>query len=254
VFTRYWLHGKGPAPAGNLPLAVHLSPVRIALPGPGDEAQVRLTVAGGLAPASGVTELDVPAGLLVHPVGPFRFTLPGRGHAAWDLTVRGQPGAAAGHHFLAARIRDGLGQILEDVTTVTVGGLPAPALDRPLDELLPLLEADQRAITAEIDADLLTRALSLPPGGQGEVALRVSNRAASLIRGEAQLISPFGSWAAAGPWTRGFAVVPGRNITLRYHVTVPADARLGTQWWIMVKLMYFGRIRYTDCVPVLIAQ
>ena len=26
VFTRYWLHGKGPAPAGNLPVAVHLPP------------------------------------------------------------------------------------------------------------------------------------------------------------------------------------------------------------------------------------
>ena len=33
VFTRYWLHGKGPAPAGNLPVAVHLSPARVALPG-----------------------------------------------------------------------------------------------------------------------------------------------------------------------------------------------------------------------------
>ena len=254
VFTRYWLHGKGPAPAGNLPLAVHLSPARAALSGPADEAQVRLTVAGGLAPASGVTELDVPDGLVVHPGGPFRFTLPGRGHVAWDLTVRGLPGAPAGHYFLAARIRDDLGQALEDVTTVTLGELPAPALDLPLDELIPLLEADQRAIAAEIDADLLTRALSLPPGGRGEVALRVGNRAASLIRGEAQLISPFGSWAVARPWTRGFAVAPGRNITLRYHVTVPADARLGTQWWILVKLMYFGRIRYTDCVPVLIAQ
>ena len=26
VFARYWLHGKGPAPAGNMPVAVHLSP------------------------------------------------------------------------------------------------------------------------------------------------------------------------------------------------------------------------------------
>ena len=34
VFTRYWLHGKGPAPAGNLPVAVHLSPGRIALAWP----------------------------------------------------------------------------------------------------------------------------------------------------------------------------------------------------------------------------
>jgi hypothetical protein len=254
VFTRYWLHGKGPAPAGNLPLAVHLSPVRVALSGPADEAQVRLTVAGGLAPASGVTELDVPDGLLVHPMGPFRFTLPGRGHAAWDLTVRALPGAPAGHYFLAARIRDDLGQTLEDVTTVTLGELPAPALDRPLDELLPLLEADQRAIAAEIHADLLTRALSLPPGGQGEVVLRVGNRAASLVRGEAQLVSPFGSWAAARPWTRGFAVAPGRNITLRYHVAVQADARLGTQWWVMVKLMYFGRVRYTEALTVSVAR
>ncbi len=32
VYTRYWMHGKGPAPAGNLPVAVHLSPGRVALP------------------------------------------------------------------------------------------------------------------------------------------------------------------------------------------------------------------------------
>ncbi len=37
VFTRYWLQGRGPAPAGNLPVAVHLSPARTALQeaGPG---------------------------------------------------------------------------------------------------------------------------------------------------------------------------------------------------------------------------
>ncbi len=35
VFSRYWLHGKGPAPAGNLPVAVHISP---SLRGPGPRA------------------------------------------------------------------------------------------------------------------------------------------------------------------------------------------------------------------------
>jgi alpha-mannosidase len=283
VFTRYWLHGKGPAPAGNLPVAVHLSPARIALLGPAagpagsrlagsgaagpgtddsgtargelpEGAQVRLTVAAGPEPASGAAELDVPSGLMVHPAGPFRFQLPGRGHALWDLTVRGLPGAASGHYFLAARIRDDLGQILEDVTMVTLGQPAPPALDLPLDELLPLLDADQRAIAGEIDAEMLTRALSLPPGGQGELAVRVANRAASAIRGEAQLLSPFGSWAAACPWTQGFAVSTGQDITLRYHVRVPADARLGTQWWMLVKLMYFGRLCYTDCVSVLITK
>ena len=259
VFARYWLHGKGPAPAGNVPVAVHLSPARVALlgsaagrvePGLPEGAQVRLTVAGSPVPASGVAELDVPDGLAVHPAGPFPFRLPARGHALWDLTVRGRPGASAGRYFLAARIHDDLGQVLEDVTTVTLGEPPAPALDLPIEELLPLLEADLRAIGAEIDAGLLTRALSLPPGGQGELAVRVGNRAASPIRGEAQLLSPFGSWGAVYPWTHGFAVSPGRDITLRYHVTVPADARRGTQWWILLKLMYFGRLCYTDCVPV----
>ena len=43
VYTRYWLHGKGPAPAGNLPVAVHISPHLTGLPlsGPGGgDAQV----------------------------------------------------------------------------------------------------------------------------------------------------------------------------------------------------------------------
>jgi hypothetical protein len=230
---------------------VHLSPDRVALPRSGP---VRLTVAAGPQAASGLAALDVPAGLAVDPPGPFRFQLPPRGHQGWDLTVHAEPGAADGHYFLAAQIRDALGQVLEDAVTVTLGEPPAPALDLPLDELLPLLDADQRAIAAEVDAGLLTRSLSLPPGGKGEVALRVGNRAASPIRGEAQLLSPFGSWPAARPWTCGFTAQAGEDITLRYPVSVPVDARLGTQWWIVVKLMYFGRICYTDCVPLLIAK
>ncbi len=129
VFTRYWLHGKGPAPAGNLPVAVHLSPGRVALPqaaGGAREAPVRLTVACGPEPAAGVVELDVPAGLAVTPPGPLRYDLPVLGHAHWDLAVRGSAGAAPGHYFLAARIRDQLGQVLEDATAVMLGGARPP--------------------------------------------------------------------------------------------------------------------------------
>jgi hypothetical protein len=49
-------------------------------------------------------------------------------------------------------------------------------------------------------------------------------------------------------------VSPGKEVTLRYHVGVPITARRGTQWWTMVKLMYFGRLRYTTSVPVLICE
>ena len=118
---------------------------------------------------------------------------------------------------------------------------PAPALSLPLDELVPAVQADQQAIAAELEVTVLTPALRVAAGQHGELAVRLASRAASPIRGEAQLISPFGSWPAVQPWTRGFAVSPGKEITLRYHVGVPVTTRRGTQWWTMVKLMYFGR-------------
>jgi hypothetical protein len=270
VFTRYWLHGKGPAPAGNLPVAVHLSPARVALrqaAGAPDAAVVRLTVACGPQPTSGVVQLDVPPGLTATPLvgcGPLRYDLPALGHARWDLAVRGTAGAPPGHYFLAARIRDQLGQVLEDATAVTLGGPPVPGAGLPQDVpppdvpprdvLLAALDADLQAIAAELEVSVLTPAVRIRPGAAGELAVRVANRAASPVRGEAQLISPFGSWQAVHPWTRGFSVSPGKEVTLRYHVRVPITTRRGTQWWTMVKLMYFGRLRYTSSVPVLICE
>ncbi len=101
---------------------------------------------------------------------------------------------------------------------------------------------------------MLTPAVRVRPGETGELAVRLANRAASAVRGEAQLISPYGSWLALHPWTRGFSVSPGKEVTLRYHVRVPTTTRRGTQWWTMVKLMYFGRLHYTSSVPVLICE
>ncbi len=217
-------------------------------------ATVRLTVACGPEPAAGVVELDVPPGLAAAPAGPLRYDLPPLGHAHWDLAVRGTPGAAAGHYFLAARIRDPLGQVLEDATAVMLGGPPAPAPGLPLDALLPALEAAAQAIAAEVDVTVLTPSVRVRPGTAAELAVRLANRAASPVRGEAQLISPYGSWAAVHPWTRGFSVPPGNEVTLRYHVGVPITTRRGMQWWTMVKLMYFGRLRYTASVPVLVCE
>ena len=161
------MHGKGPAPAGNLPVAVHLSARRVALPGTAGaahEAVVRLTVACGPEPATGAVELDVPPGLEATPGGPLRYDLPALGHAHWDLTVRGAAGAAPGHYFLAARIRDQLGQVLEDVTAVLLGGPPLPDLDLPLDALLPALRADEQAIAAEVQVTVLTPEIRVRPG------------------------------------------------------------------------------------------
>ncbi len=254
VFTRYWLHGKGPAPAGNLPVAVHLSPGRTALlagpaEDPGDASGLRLTVACGTAPASGTVQLDPGAQLALEPAGPLRYDLGAGGHASWDLTVRALPGAAHGRHFVTARIADG-GQVFEDAVLVSVGEPAAPALDLPLNELFPLYLADQQKLAAELDLALLTPRLRLRPGERGEIAVRLGNTTAAQIRGEAQLVSPFGSWAEAHPWTQGFTAEPGGELTLGITVTAAATARPGQHWWALVKVMYFGRVRYSESASV----
>jgi alpha-mannosidase len=256
VFSRYWLHGKGPAPAGNLPVAVHLSPARTALltsPGENTSAVLRLTVACGVAPASGTVQLDPGPQLALEPSGPLRYDLGARGHAGWDLTVRAQPGAAPGRRFVAARIADG-GQVFEDAVLVSVGEPAAPALDLPLNELFPLYLADQQKLAAELDLALLTPELRLRPGERGEIAVSLRNTTAGQIRGEAQLVSPFGSWAQARPWTRGFTAEPGADLRLGITVAAAPTARPGQHWWALVKVMYFGRVRYSESASVVVAE
>jgi alpha-mannosidase len=257
VFTRYWLHGAGPAPAGNLPVAVHLSPPRTALTESLTPESLRLTVACGPAPASGTVFLDAgrpdSGGLTLDPPGPLTYDLAARGHAGWDLTVTAPPGARPGRHFVTARIAGDDGQAFEDAVLVTVGQPPAPALDLPLDQLVPLYQADQEAAAAEITLELLTPGLVLRPGERGEIAVRLRNATESPVRGEAQLLSPFGTWPAAGSWTQPFAAEPAAEITLRFAVAPPAPERAGQSWWALVKVMYFGRSRYSEPASVTIA-
>ena len=80
--------------------------------------------------------------------------------------------------------------------------------------------------------------------------MRLANRTASLIRGESQLLSPFGSWPGTQPWTRAFTAGPGETVVLDYAVALPPDTRPGTGWWALAKVMYFGRVQYTGCVPI----
>jgi alpha-mannosidase len=262
VHTRYWLHGKGPAPAGNLPVAVHLSPTRIALPAPGNSAggdpaggdSVTLTVGCGAEPASGTAELSVPEGITVTAARDLAYDLAPGGYAAWDLTVRAAAGTAAGRYFVAARIRDELGHLTEDTAMVAVGEPRWPDPGLSPEETLERMQADYRAGAAEVDLGVLTPALHLPPGGQGELLVLVTNQLASELHGEAQLVSPFGTWPLLGPWAQGFSAVPRASTTLRFAVNVPATERPGSQWWALVKVMYFGRVRYTEAIPVVITD
>jgi len=211
---------------------------------------LRLTVAGGPEPASGEVTLAVPARLAATMDRPPRYDLPGGGYASWQVAVRAEPGTRAGRYYLAAAIRDDLGQVLEDVALVTVGEPPAPPLDLPLAELLPLIADDEQRAAAEADLRLSPAAVRLPPGGCGELVAEISNGTAAPIRGECQLISPHGSWPLLGAAAHGFAAGPGQTARLRFAITVPAAARPGSSWWALAKLMYFGRVRYSECARV----
>jgi hypothetical protein len=266
VHARYWLHGKGPAPAGNVPVAVHVTPTRITLGGYSDGAgfgegdpavPLQLSVACGPEPASGAVELLVPDGLLAEIDGapvtadaPLPFDIPGHGFTTWDVVVRARPGADAGRYFVAARIRDGLGQLLEDTALVTIGEPGAPDASQPPEELFFRLQSDVQGMADEAELKVLTPELRLAPGERGELTVRLVSHLASGLRGELQLISPIGTWRATAPWTQAVTVPPGGETAASFAVTVPATAEPGWQSWLLVKLMYFGRVRYSQAVPL----
>ena len=238
-------------------MAVHISPRLSGLAPDDSVAELRVTVACGTEPASGTLRLLVPDELAADVRAPGResasaaaYDLPARGYADWDVRVRARAGTPPGRYVVAAQISDDLGQVIEDTAFVQAGGPGEPDLYQPLDQALTAVEASTAAIAAELDLAVLTPALRLAPGATGEVAVEVTNRLASPLRAEAQLVSPFGSWEALGPWTQGLRAAPGTRAQARFGVRIPGHVRPGTQWWALVKIMYFGRVRYSAVVPV----
>jgi hypothetical protein len=250
VYARYWLHGKGPAPAGNLPVAVHFSPTRVALAEPGEAGLLTLTVGCGPESASGTVELVLPDGITVTTKPDLRYELAPGGYAAWDLTVRAAPGTGPGRHFAAARIRDEHGHVIEDTAMVAVGERRWPDPTLPPEEALEVMQADFIAAAAEIELAVLTPELRLTPGGQDEVRISVSTQLASEVHGEVQLVSPFGTWDLVSPPAQGFSVTAREPAVLRFGVIVPATARARTRSWALAKVMYFGRVRYSQAIPI----
>jgi alpha-mannosidase len=245
VFARYWLHGKGPAPAGNMPVAVHLSPAVVPLDD-GQPGALRLTVACGPEAASGLIRLEAPADIVLTPAGPLSYHLDPLGQQAFDVTATARPGTRPGRRFVLAQIEDPSGQLIEDSALIAIGQPPPPRLDLPLAEVQAMQRAAETALNGEADVSLITASLAIAPGGSGSLEVTVRNRTDSAIHGEAQFISPFGSWRQTAPWTTGFEVEAGGERTLPFTVDIPASARPGERWWAIVKVMYFGRLQYTE--------
>jgi alpha-mannosidase len=219
VYTRYWRHNSGPAPVGNLPVTVHVTPsfTRLA---PGASAQARITVSCSGTPAKG--RLEFTGGQS------WDYDLAAGEFAEFTATVQGRPG----RHLHSARIRDHLGQVLEDTVEVVSGAIT----DRELVEVL-----------------LRAGALLLGPGEHSLLPVTLQNRTQSEVRGEVAVISPFGTWGedlTIGPRTQPFAVPPGGRITVPVTATAAPTARRGAHWWALVRVAAHGRLYYSPSIAV----
>ncbi|AXG79954.1 glycoside hydrolase family 38 N-terminal domain-containing protein [Streptomyces paludis] len=235
VFARYWLHNTGPAPIGGLPTNIRLT--RLETTGTAgtaetpDTAAFRITVSVSARPARGTVTLDLPPGLSALPLPPLDYDLAPGEYAEFEIRVRRDSAAAPGTYFVAARLRDEEGQLLEDALPFT-----------PEDPAAPL--------------DLGAR-LTRP--GPGRLTLLLANPTAGEVRGEAHLISPYGTWGAPGdpltlaPRLRGFALAPGATTALDFTVTTapdPGPAGASGEWWALAKVASFGRVLYTNTVAL----
>jgi alpha-mannosidase len=268
VFADYWLHNKGPAPMGNRPVAVQIGPSLLSGRGP---FKLPISVASERTdgPLAGTVQILAPGGWDADPSErPYR--LAAGAHLAMETKLSPARDAQPGRYFVAARIEDEAGQLHEDVVTIdyrpdeatpdaavversailsrAIERAIAPAAGRILegtDEAEPI-ESEQ-----ELEAEIAAGLVRVAPGERGEIRVTLRNTALSEIRGEAQVISPHETWPAITPWTQGFAVAPGAQQSVSFSVAPPFDSS-GGRYWALVKLMYFGRIIYSEAVEVIL--
>ncbi|MEO3857904.1 glycoside hydrolase [Acrocarpospora sp. B8E8] len=218
VFTRYWLDNTGPAPTGNMPIAVHLSAAD--LDGPGE---LTLSIASSLTEdtTEGLVTLHAPSGWLVEPaIRP--YVLPPGGHATVPIRFALPPSVRDGLYWLRARTSFG-DQEYEDVTRVHIGGRHPIGLD----------------VTT-------TGSLSLKSGEESEIIVRLKSGALTPVSVRTQLISPWPTYDMFPTWNTG-TVVPAEDDT---EVRFPVIARHPGRWWALVKVACAGWLHYTETIQV----
>jgi hypothetical protein len=224
VYSRYWLHNTGPAPIGNLPVAVHLDPPHAPFSGP---ATLTVTVVSDLTeePALGVVDVVVPGGWQCTPASVHYDLKPG-GHVESEVVVTAPDGAPDGVYWVRARIESG-GQTVEDVARLLVG------VEGP------------EALQASVE----TGSLRLRPGQASTIDLTLHSDAATAVSVQAQLISPWHTWELFPGWNTGVEIPARGQVRLRLPVRVPDNHRAG-RWWALVKLAHAGQLHFTEAIEV----
>jgi alpha-mannosidase len=223
VYTRYWLNNTGPAPAGNLPVSVHVDPQVIDEPVGAEGIELTVRVASDRTDAA----VDVPLRLVlpdgwsadreefVSAVPPGEFV---------EHTVRVSPPTQPQDGTAWLRVQAEVGeQTIEDVARVLVGTVPP--------ELTVSVTGPQ----------------PLEAGEHGAVEVDLISAANSGMSVQVQLISPWHTWELIPIWNSGAALAPGGRQTVSFPVEVPVGAASGT-WWALVKVGAAGRLHYSEPV------
>ncbi|MGH3737281.1 MAG: glycoside hydrolase family 38 C-terminal domain-containing protein [Micromonosporaceae bacterium] len=259
VYSRYWLHNRGPAPLGFFPVSVTATPTVLTVDGP---VETTVTVASHHTESefTGVLRVAAPEGWTAEPAER-PLALPAGGHTSFPLGVTPPAEVAPGLYFVRVQLPVAADRqwedVVEDVVTVLVPGGPA-------DEVLPPPAGDEIAHTEQIKGTGAGTArplgleitgadqrIEVAPGATTTFRLRLANHTAGRIDGEAMAVSPWGTWDFVGPYAQPFTVQPGGSGEVTCQIEVPADSEPG-HWWLMVKLMWYGRVQYTPAVPLVV--
>lgn len=234
LYSRYWLHNRGPAPLGGLPAVAHLHPHRLDLDHAGP-VSLRLTVASDATDAAvhGRVRVVAPPGWTAGGED-LPFVLPAGEHleSAVELTM---PAAAAPGLYpvraelaaTGAAIPAAWHQTVEDVCLVSLG--------RHDDQVLRIV-AEPAPVT-------------LAPGETAPLCVTVATDAHADLAAEAHLISPWGTWEWLSPNIIG-GVLPARgSVELRFDVSPPRWIPPG-RWWALIRVACAGELVYTPAVPI----
>ncbi|PWI14830.1 glycoside hydrolase [Streptomyces sp. Act143] len=225
IHTRYWLHNSGPAPRGNMPVTVYVSPTVLTASGP-VTAGVRIASELTDAPVSGTVTFEVPPGWRAEPAE-LPYALGPGGFSLAEVTVTPPPDAGPGRHWLAARLSYG-GQTYEDVVALDVpGGPPAGP-----------------TLVCALGAERVT----VRRGERVRVPVSLRNTTLGAVSGQVWAVSSWGTWPGVRPGLQGFTVPAGER--LEYAVEVDGSAVPPGSYWLMAKVGWHGCVAYTEAVEL----
>ena len=236
LYARYWLHNRGPAPLGGLPVVAHLHPHVVAAE-PGTPVQVRLTAASDCSDAvlHGSVRLVVPPQWAAQP-DELPFMLPPGEHL--ETTVDADDARERGARSVS--------RSAPNSRSPATGRSPPRGArwsrtsawsrsGRPTDHVLRLL-AEPHAV-------------DVAAGEVATLSVTVGTDAYADLAAEAHLISPWGTWEWLGPSVISAAVPARGSVALDFDVAPPAWVEPG-EWWALIRIACAGHLIYTPAVQV----